>query len=65
MKSFERGMQVSLSERESDQIKHARDIIIVGLFNVMLFEIEVETLSMLWETITPKQLGNNNPQTQP
>jgi len=65
VKSFERGMQVSLSERESDQIKHARDIIIVGLFNVMLFEIEVETLSMLWETITPKQLGNNNPQTQP
>jgi len=41
-------MQVPLSERESDQITHAPDIIVVRLFNVMLFETEMKTLSVLW-----------------
>jgi len=40
-------MRVPLSERESDQITQAPDIIIVGLFNMMLFETEMETLFML------------------
>jgi len=40
-------MRVPLSERESDQITRAPGIIIVGLFNVMFFETEVEILSVL------------------
>ena len=41
-------MRVPLFERESDQITHAPGIIIIGLFNVMLVETEVETLFVLW-----------------
>jgi len=44
---FEHDMRVPLSERESGQIKHTFYIIIVGLLNVMLFEAEVEILSVL------------------
>jgi len=58
-------MRVPLFERESNQITCVPGIIIVGLFNVILFETEMETLSIFWKTITPKQLGNNKTQTQP
>jgi len=40
-------MRVPLSERESNQITHVSDIIIIELLNMVLFETEVETLSVL------------------
>ena len=41
-------MHVPLSEGESDQITHALNIVIVRLFNVILFETEMETSPVLW-----------------